>query len=415
MRPSRAATAPLGAPQGAGGPRIAGTRERAARGRTAVRDATLTAAFLFAGGFGDGCGYHEAGYQGLYAANHAAAAVATVRVNFPKIRVQRTDINNLDMRTVPAADVVVGSPICTEVSPAAGMTLPVVQPALDDAEQAPEADWTRTRMTAWDPIRYAEVHRPLAYAGENVPRFRKWPLFRAWLGVWDALGYEPNVTTVNAAHDLGYGGLPQSRERLVWVMLRRDARLRLDLRPRPRCICAECGPVLGLRKQAGARGYVCPNRRCGHRSVAPVLTGIGTVIDRTIPGRPFSLGNENTGEPYVEATRRRVQIGLDRFDGEPFIITLRNNGTAIPMSAPIGTITAQGGVHHKLVVPTTSGRVDDCETRGLALAERARAQGFPKRHVFAGTETDQKIQIGNAVPVNVARWQAERITAAVAA
>jgi DNA (cytosine-5)-methyltransferase 1 len=375
----------------------------------------LTTVHLFAGGFGDGRGYLDAGYQPLYAANHLQAAVDTARANCPRIWAQRCDINNLDMRAVPKADGIVGSPICTEVSPAAGMPTPVVQPTLDTADdQAPPADWNRTRMTAWDPIRYTEVHRPLFYAGENVPRFRKWPLFRAWLGVWDALGYQPHITVVNAAHDLGHGGLPQSRERLVWAMLRRDGRLRLDLRPRPRCQCAACGPVLGLRKAANGRGYVCPNRRCGHARVQPILTGIGTAIDWTTPGRPFGAGGEKDGRPYVAATRRRVEIGLDRYQGEPFMITLRNHGTASPMTAPIGTITAQGGEHHYLVRPTASGRVDDCEYRALTLAEKVRTQGFPAAHVFAGTETEQGLQVGNAVPVNVARWQAERIATAVA-
>lgn len=388
----------------------------------------LTTVHLFAGGFGDGRGYLQAGYNPLYAANHAQPAVDTARANCPGIRAQRTDINNLDMRTVPAADGVVGSPICTEVSPAAGMRTPTAQPTLDAGDdQAPAAEWNRTRMTAWDPIRYTEVHRPLFYAGENVPRFSDWQLFGAWLRVWDALGYQPNITAVNAAHDLGYGGLPQSRERLVWVMVRRDARLRIDLRPRPRSECVTCGPVLGVQRWAdpdrrgrtrsynAAYHYACPNRRCGHRRVAPVLTGIGTVIDQSLPGRIFSAGREDNGEPFVAATRKRVEIGLDRYAGEPFIITLRNHGTASPMSAPIGTITAQGGVHHKLVRPTGSGRVDDCEMRPLSLGEKALAQGFPDEHKFAGTETDQKIQIGNAVPVNVARWQAERITAGSAA
>lgn len=375
----------------------------------------LTTIHLFAGGWGDGRGYQDTpGYRPLYAANHARAAVDTARANCPAIRAQRCDINNLDMRTVPAADGIVGSPICTEASPSAGMPLPVTQPALDaDDDRAPAADWPRTRMTAWDPIRYAEVHRPLFYAGENVPRFRQWPLFRAWLGVWDALGYEPHVTTVNAAHDLGHGGLPQSRERLVWAMLRRDARLRLDLRPRPRCECVECGPVLGVRGHVAGRGFVCPNRACGHRRVQPALTGIGIVIDPDVHGRPFGAGAGPGGRPYVEATRRRVRIGLDRYQGEPFVVTLRNHGTASPLTAPIGTLTAQGGEHHYLVRPTPSGEIDDCEYRPLTLREKASAQGFPAHHVFAGTETEQRLQIGNAVPVNVARWQAGRIAAAV--
>lgn len=383
----------------------------------------LTTAHLFAGGWGDGRGYQQAGYQPLYAANHLQAAVDTARANCPAIWAQRCDINNLDMRKVPAADGLVGSPICTEVSPAAGTAMPHAQRELEDdaqPERPPEPDWNRTRMTAWDPIRYAEVHRPLFYAGENVPRFGQWELFDAWLRVWDALGYQPHVTLVNAAHIHGedYVPVPQLRKRLVWVMVRRDARIHVDLRPRPRSMCPECGPVLGVPDKPNLRGpyrYVCPNQTCSHAKVTPTLTGIGTAIDGAVRGRPFSAGAEITGKPYVPATRRRVQIGLDRFDGDPFIITLRGNGTASPMSAPIGTITAQGGEHHYLVRPTAEGTADSCEYRALTVKEKARVQGFPDHHLFAGGDDDRKLQIGNAVPVNVARWQAERIAAGVAA
>jgi DNA (cytosine-5)-methyltransferase 1 len=395
----------------------------------------LTTVHLFAGGCGDLRGFDNAGFRGLYAANHAEAACDTARLNWRTLRVQQTDINNLDMRSLPAVDGLVGSPICTEVGPAGGQSAPKVQAEFDfddDTEQQVKpADWSRTRMTAWDPIRYAEVHRPLFYAGENVPGFAtRWPLFGAWLGVWDALGYNPVIASVNAAHihGDGYDRLPQSRNRLVWAMVRKDLGRLPDLRPRPDAFCPNCGPVLGIqnwttkpgvRKVGGYRKgyhYICPTPRC-HVRVEPVTRGIGDVIDLAVRGSRFGDGwhNGKAFVPYEAATRRRVEIGLDRFGGKPFMVTLRNHGTATSLDAPIGTVTAQGGEHHYLVRPTADMTVDECEYRPLALAEKALAQGFPTHHLLAGTDAEQKLQIGNAVPVNVAQWLASRIHTALAA
>ena len=46
------------------------------------------------------------------------------------------------------------------------------------------------------------------------------------------------------------------------------------------------------------------------------------------------------------------------------------------------------------------------ETRPLTIREYARIQTFPDSYEFAGGVTDQYRQIGNAVPVNMARYLA---------
>ncbi|GAA2686226.1 hypothetical protein GCM10010400_58150 [Streptomyces aculeolatus] len=392
-----------------------------------------TAVFLFSGGCGDLRGATDAGYEPQYAANHDTAACDTARANWPGLWVQQCDINNLDMRSVPGADVVVGSPICWEVGRSGGRTTPRAQLALTFDDSQPERpDFTRTRMTAWDPIRYAEVHRPLAYIGENVPEFgmgRNRPLFDAWLHVWDALDYYPVIASVNAAHTdgPGYRRLPQLRHRVVWAMIRKDLGRLPDLRPRPDALCDVCGPVKGMQhwtiapraRRVGEYGdqyhYVCPTPRC-HRRVEPVVAGIGDVIDDSVRGHRFGDGwtRGTKRVPYVAATRACVAQGIARFGGEPFMVTRRNHGRATSLNEPIGTITAQGGNHHYLVRPGGDGSVDGCEYRPLTLAEKARLQGFPDHHVFAGEETAQRLQIGNAVPVNVATWAAERVRAVVA-
>lgn len=406
-----------------------------------------TSVHLFTGGCGDVRGFANAGFAPLFGANHHPASVATARANWPRMRVREAAIQTIDMRTVPKADVLVGSPICWESTPAGGNSKARTQLEFDlgDRRKARRSRWEQTRMTAWEPVRYTEVHRPLAYVGENVPGFATSnpELFNSWLRVWDALGYVPTLAVVNAAHirvdtpDGCLGPLPQYRDRLVWVMTRKDLGRVPDLRPRPDAVCLNCGLVKGVqhwpgkdhgrrvgsylrRPRASGRTsqakqsyhYVCPTPRC-HERVEPVTHGIGDVIDETVRGHRFGDGRQDTTgfEPYAQATRRRVAAGIETFQGKPFVVTLRNHGGATSLDIPIGTLSAQGGGHHYLVRPGPDLDIDECEYRPLTVLEKAAAQGFPAHHVLAGSEADRRLQVGNAVPVTVATWAAQPVKA----
>ncbi|WP_033818898.1 DNA cytosine methyltransferase [Kitasatospora sp. MBT63] len=382
-----------------------------------MTDRTVT--HLFAGGGGDVQGFTDAGYTPQVAVNHAAPAVATLAANFPNCRARQADINNLDMRTLPRSRYLVGSPICTEVAPASGKTTPKTQQSiLDQAGTAvPAAEWNRTRATAWDLIRATEVHQYEAICWENVPEFAtRWVLFPVWLRAFQVLGYDIQLASVNAAHL----GVPQHRHRILGAFTRKGSPAP-DLRIRPASNCPTCGPVTGVQQWAKGRRigayrqqyrYVCPNRRCGHATVTPITAGIGDAIQRDVPGQRFGDGrpDRKSFTPYAPETRRKVELGLTRFGGDPFIVILRNNCTVQNLDEPIGALTAEGN-HHMLVRP--AGRdADDCEVRMLTVREKARCQGFPDSYELHGTGTEQNRQIGNAVPVPAARWLAGRLLAA---
>ena len=110
----------------------------------------------------------QAGFTSLYAANHHPASAATARINWPHVR--EDDVHNIHMSGVPAGHELVASPICREASPAGGKAAPRAVVELDArGRPKPGTAWPLTRITMWEPVRYAEVHRPWAYCGKNVP------------------------------------------------------------------------------------------------------------------------------------------------------------------------------------------------------------------------------------------------------
>lgn len=384
----------------------------------------ITSTHLFAGGCGDVRGYGEGGIHATFTANHDTDSVETARLNFPGVRSLQCDINNLDFRSVPRTPVLIGSPICTEIAPAGRNASPRIVSTLDDADGRPAApEFARTRATAWDLIRADEVHDYDVVCGENVIDFAtRWRLFNAWLGVWEALGKQVQVVSVNAAHVRGPGNTaaPQHRNRVLFVFTKRGLP-QPDLTLRPECVCPQCGPVLGIRRwgrrfdrpgvrKVGNYGsrqqyvYICPTPRC-HRPATPVTEPIRPHIDWSTPGRRFGDGKPHTGDPYSPATTSKVKAGYERFGGAPFLVILRKNATVASLDDPIPALTT--GNHHLLVRPGE--QLADAEVRQLTPLERARAQRFPDTHQFAGSEVSQKRQIGNAVPVNVASWLAHRL------
>ena len=78
---------------------------------------------------------------------------------------------------------------------------------------------------------------------------------------------------------------------------------------------------------------------------------------------------------------------------------------------PLATVSA-GGNHHGLVRLDPTGRAMH---RMLTNRECARSQGFPDDYLFVGTNKQVKSQIGNAVPVGIARWLGQRAVQAVLA
>jgi DNA (cytosine-5)-methyltransferase 1 len=88
---------------------------------------------------------------------------------------------------------------------------------------------------------------------------------------------------------------------------------------------------------------------------------------------------------------------------EPHLVNFNGTGTAHSVDQPIPTVT--GNDRFGLVVVLLDGRkaILDIRFRMMAPHELAGAMSFPKGYIFTGPRRDKVKQIGNAVPIELAR------------
>lgn len=274
---------------------------------------------LFAGGGGASTGILEAlGRHPDIAVNHSGAALAVHEANHPGTTHYREDVFDVNPRRV-CGDRPVGllwmSPDRTHFSKAKG--------------GKPREKGTRS--LAWVAIRWASEVRPRVIVLENVEEFVTWgPLceagqpiahrkgetFAKWRRALEALGYRVEHRTLVAAD---YGA-PTTRKRLFLVA---------------RC---DGAPIVWPTPTHG-RGRARPWRTAAE------------IIDWSIP----CLSIFARRKPLAEATERRIAEGVRRYVLEaarPFIVSHYGQSIGRGIDAPVPTITAGGGGHQGLVVPT---------------------------------------------------------------
>ncbi|WP_068922157.1 DNA cytosine methyltransferase [Planobispora rosea] len=312
----------------------------------------LTATDLFAGAGGSSEGLTQAGVTVAIAANHWPVAVATHRLNHPDTEHRTADLSEVDWRTFPTTDVLWASPSCVWHARAGGRRRP---PA--EVEKLRQDAGAIDRATAFAVIAAAEVHKYPAIMVENVVEFQDWTLYRWWLAGLRELGYDRITTLILNAADYGH---PQHRIRM-FVVATRDG-LDVDLTP-------------------------------------PDMAAVAaSAILDSDPGKPV------TRRLYVSP-----QIEQITDEGVPHLVTYRRNAKAKRADRhPIACVTA-GGNHHG-VATVENGQAWH---RLLTNRECARAQGFADSYEFTGKPAEVKRQIGNAVPVGIARWLGERVAAAM--
>lgn len=313
----------------------------------------FSATDMFSGGGGGSEGARQAGVEIWIAANHEPVAIKTHKINHPETEHRCKDLSEVDWTTFPRTDILIAGPSCVWHARSGGRKKAVL-----DEEKRRATAGAIDRATAFAVVEAAEVHRYPVIIIENVPEFRDWVLFPAWLMMLEALGYKIEVMELNAADF----GLAQHRKRLIMIATLREIKIDLSL-------------------------------------PEPVRVPASTIIDPN-PGKPVSR------RLYVAD-----QIDSITEDRVPHLVVYRRNAKAKRADQhQLATITA-GGNHHGVAEVIDGVK----HHRLLSNRECARSQGFPDSYEFAGDGKQVKKQIGNAMPVNVIRWASERAVAALAA
>ncbi|ACU71946.1 C-5 cytosine-specific DNA methylase [Catenulispora acidiphila DSM 44928] len=299
---------------------------------------TITFTDIFCGAGGSSTGLVAAGFELKLAANHSKVAISTHAANHGNAEHVCADVNNYDMRRLPTTDVLWASPICTEISPAGGRgrsrKLLPGEEALLEYGPVENAAWERTRATAYDVIRAAEVHRYKVVMCENVMEFATdWELFDWWFSGMERLGYQGQIVSVSAAHIGGDGNeaAPQWRDRIYIVFTLKGIPLP-DLKPRPLAWCPECGTdVRAVQAWRNGRkigkykqqyDYRCENSSCRHSIVEPYINPAASIIDWDNLGE--RIGDRT--KPLAASTMKRIAAGLVKFPDRRSVITVNHSG-----------------------------------------------------------------------------------------
>lgn len=285
---------------------------------------------LFAGLGGFTAAARQAGVSVVWAANHNPSAVEAHAANHPETEHACQDLRQADFSRLPAFDILLASPACQGHSTA----------SRPRRRRKHDTD----RSTAWAVVDCAEVCEPRALVVENVPSFRRWPLFGVWASALETLGYELAELVLDAAEY----GVPQHRRRLF---------------------------VVGLRSEARRRWRApCPTTR----ERPPVAS---TLLDP-------SAGGWRTVDSKPEGVRARVARGRARL-GSRFLTQHVTNHPGRSLDRPIATITCASGHWHL---------VDGDRMRPLTVRELARGQGFADTYTVPAQQTLGTRLVGNAVP-----------------
>lgn len=335
------------------------------------------AADLFCGAGGTSAGLieavSEAGFRcELTAVNHWQTAVNTHSRNHPEARHLCASLDALNPRDLfreGELDLLWASPECTHHSIARG--------------GKPVSD--QSRATAWCVVRWAEALKPRVILVENVKEFLKWgpcsargkqlkskagQTFKAWVSCLESMGYKVEHRILCAAD---YGD-PTTRRRLF------------------------------VQATLGRRDPKWPE---------PTHAGAWRTAREIIDWSDTGTSIFERKRPLAEKTLRRIEIGLQKFGGAPFIAAWdHQSGTGVwGNNVPLSTVTTKA--RHGLVEPFL---VELRGTHESQLPSSSRSIDRPIPTVTAGGGHVALIEPflvgvnhGNSGKLNAAQWNVHRL------
>lgn len=319
-----------------------------------------TVGALFAGAGGLDLGFKQAGFKVVWANEYDKDIWASYERNFPRTKLDKRSITEIEPDDVPDIEGLIGGPPCQSWSEAGAAR------GIED----------HRGQLFWEYMKILKAKRPLFFLAENVSGIlfnRHSEAFRRILSGFTELGYNVSYGLLNA-NDYG---VPQDRERVI---------------------------IVGYRVET-MKFFVPPNED----EVKPTIrTAIEDLVKSVVPALPNNYSNPKTkfsnheymvgGFSSMFLSRNRVR----KWDQPSF--TIQAGGRHAPLHPQAPTMKKISKDHWEF----------DSEYEGLyrrlSVRECARIQTFPDEYEFIYNRvSDGYKMIGNAVPVEFARRLAQQI------
>jgi DNA (cytosine-5)-methyltransferase 1 len=318
---------------------------------------------FFAGAGGLDLGFQKAGFNVIWANEYDKEIWETYEKNHPHTVLDKRSIVNIHADEVPECDGIIGGPPCQSWS---------------EAGAARGIEDSRGQLF-YDFIRILSAKQPKFFLAENVSGMLISKHSDALQGIKDlfknaGLGYELSFEMLNAADY----NVPQDRKRVFFIGIRKDLEFKYEF-PKNKfkkvtledCISDLKDNVLPAKKSNKTNGEEC-----------------------IVPNHEFMIGPFST----IFMSRNRVR----QWDEQSFTIQAGGRHAPIHPQAPKMKFISQN------VRVFETGKED--LYRRLSVRECARIQTFPDDFIFHYSNVPAGYKmIGNAVPVNLAKFLAQSI------
>lgn len=389
-----------------------------------MSDRSLLSIDLFCGAGGLTEGFKQAGFQCVLANDIDSDAIETFKMNQEATEAICGPIEEIRPEKYRKAlaiskgelDCIVGGPPCQ------GFSINAPQRLLEDPRNSLFKHY----------IRFVRAFRPKSIVFENVPgmlSLANGAVLKGIINELQSLGYEVKHRILFAAHY----GVPQERWRLIVIGSQRDYIIE---HPRPTHQASgranfTGGKTLVFRKEeygsTTLKQFVSVKQAIG--DLPALKSGEGSEeMKYTMPARSDYSKEMRSGSTavYNHIAPGIARINIDRLR----YIKPGGSWRDLPIRLlPTGMRRARQSDHTKRygrplpdgLSGTVMTKMDPHwgaafhynQQRTLTVREAARLQSFPDRYLFTGSRVSQYSQVGNAVPVKLARAVAQMIAGAL--
>lgn len=324
---------------------------------------------FFAGAGGLDLGFQKAGFDVIWANEYDKEIWETYEKNHPHTKLDKRSIVDIPAEDVPDCDGIIGGPPCQSWSEAGAAR------GIED----------KRGQLFYDFIRILAAKQPKFFLAENVSGMLISKHNEALEGIKElfrtaGIGYELSFEMLNACDY----NVPQDRKRVFFIGIRKDLDFKFEFPKNkfPKQTLADI--IFDLKDNAlPAQKF---NRTNGEEC--------------KVPNHEYMIGDFST----IFMSRNRVR----EWDEQSFTIQAGGRHAPIHPQAPKMKFVEQN------IRIFVSGKED--LYRRLSVRECARIQTFPDNFIFHYTSVPAGYKmIGNAVPVNLAKFLAENIKSQIRA